>query len=59
MKQLENRFNDEIRVAVYPKGFIERIKLLFCNRIIISIDLTISPSPTTGFVETDKQLITR
>lgn len=57
MKQLENRFDDEIMIAIYPKSIIERIKLLFCNRIIISVDLTVSSDD--GFIEVDKQLITR
>lgn len=57
MKQLENRFNDEIRIAIYPKGIVERIKLLFCNRILVSVDLTTFSD--NGFIEVDKQLMTR
>lgn len=57
MLQLENRFEDEIRVAIYPKGIVERLRILFCTSILVNIDLTTSSN--TGFVESQEKLRTR
>lgn len=58
MKQLvEQRNSDEIVLTIYPKGIIERIKLLFCKGIILCIDLTIDSD--NGFVASEQKLITK
>lgn len=54
MKQIESRFDDEIMIAIYPQNIIERLKLFFCNRIIVSITTT----PNTEYVESEQKLRT-
>lgn len=58
MLQLENRCEDYIQLAIYPKNILERFRLFFCNRILVTIDLT-TDAENNKLIETHKPLEVR